>query len=75
LYWEETVLSVRNGKIKMKKKSALDHNIGLAETRDLVAYYNRFSGKPPVKKFRDRATAERRVKELAEKIKEGRTPS
>lgn len=32
-----------------------------AKTGELIAYYNEFSGKTPIKKFSDRATAEKRV--------------
>lgn len=33
-------------------------------TAELVAYYNAHSGRPAIKKFQDRATAERRVREI-----------
>ena len=36
-------------------------NVKAATTAQLIAYYNANSGKDPVKKFRDRATAEARV--------------
>ncbi len=42
-------------------------NLQTATARELVAYYNAHSGRPPVKKFTDRATAERRCAELAAK--------
>lgn len=39
-------------------------NLKTATARELVAYYNAHSGRPPVKKFQDRATAERRCIEV-----------
>lgn len=43
-------------------------NFQTATARELVAYYNANSGRPAVKKFQDRATAERRCAELAQRI-------
>lgn len=43
-------------------------NLQTATARELVAYYNAHSGRPPVKKFQDRATAERRCAELAHSV-------
>lgn len=43
-------------------------NLQTATARELVAYYNAHSGRPPVKKFQDRATAERRCAELAQSV-------
>lgn len=39
-------------------------NVAAATTAELVEFYNKYSGKKPIKKFQDRATAERRVAEL-----------
>lgn len=43
-------------------------NIQTATTRELVEYYNANSGRPAVRKFADRATAERRCAELAQRV-------
>lgn len=42
--------------------------VKLMTPTQLVAEYNAGSGKPPIKKFVDRATAERRVEELRAKL-------
>ena len=39
-------------------------DVKTAKTAELVNYYNAHSGKTPIKKFADRATAERRVSVL-----------
>src|SRR5574343_1485505 len=43
-------------------------NMQTATARELVAYYNANSGRPSIKKFQDRATAERRCAELAQRV-------
>lgn len=46
-------------------------DIANAKTAELVAFYNRHSGRSnPIKKFQDRATAEARVAALIEEIRE-----
>jgi len=42
-------------------------NVASLSLKELVAEYNRLSPSAPVKKFKDRATAERRLKELLAK--------
>ena len=43
-------------------------NVKTAATSELVAFYNAHSGKPAIKKFADRATAEKRVAALLETL-------
>lgn len=44
-------------------------NVTTAKTAELVAFYNANSGKTAIKKFSDRATAEKRVAELIATLK------
>lgn len=46
----------------------LKTEVKTATTTDLVAFYNKHNKKAPVKKFADRATAEKRVTALIEEI-------
>jgi len=50
-------------------------NTNTAKTAELVAFYNANSGKPAIKKFSDRATAEKRVAELLKTLKPTATKS
>lgn len=43
-------------------------NVKTATTAELVAFYNEKSGKPVIKKFQDRATAEKRVQALLDTL-------
>ena len=50
--------------MKTVKAPASISNVAVVSTAELVAFYNARNPSKPVKKFQDRATAERRVQEL-----------
>lgn len=55
-------------KSNLSSKMTRDIDIKNAENKDLVSWYNENSGSSPIKKFKDRATAEARCAELKQAL-------